>query len=64
MYIFGKFVVLCFLVTSVLRFALLPYHRRIDCRILCFRSASYNKIQRLIANVDKGKEAFPKLYFM
>ena len=25
---FGKFVVLCFLVTSVLRFALLPYYRR------------------------------------
>ena len=26
---FGKFEVLCFLVTSVLRFAFLPYHRRI-----------------------------------
>ena len=26
---FGKFVVLCFLVTPVLRFALLPYYQRI-----------------------------------
>ena len=27
---FGKFCVLCFLVTSILRFALLPYHRRYE----------------------------------
>ena len=27
----GKFSVLCFLVTPVLRFALLPYCRRISC---------------------------------
>ena len=29
---FGKCGVLCFLVTSVLRFALLPYHRRINVK--------------------------------
>ena len=28
---FGKFGVLCFLVTSVLRFSLLPYYRRVIC---------------------------------
>ena len=32
---FGKFGVLCFLVTTVLRFALLPYHRQIAIRYLC-----------------------------
>ena len=34
---FGKFGVLCFLVTFILRFALLPYHRRIMCKQLVLR---------------------------
>ena len=32
---FGIFVVLCFLATSVLRFAFLPYYRRIIDNIFC-----------------------------
>ena len=36
-FFFGKFDVLCFLVTSVLRFALLPYYQRIDIPLLLNR---------------------------
>ena len=40
-FFFGKFDVLCFLVTSVLRFALLPYYQRIDIPLLLNREVRY-----------------------
>ena len=39
-FFFGKFDVLCFLVTSVLRFALLPYYQRIDIPLLLNREVT------------------------
>ena len=38
---FGKFGVLCILVTSVLRFALLPYYRRIHPTMLASKNDHY-----------------------
>ena len=40
LFFFGKFDVLCFLVTSVLRFALLPYYQRIDIPLLLNREVT------------------------
>ena len=40
-FFFGKFDVLCFLVTSVLRFALLPYYQRIDIPLLLNREVRH-----------------------
>ena len=40
-FFFGKFDVLCFLVTSVLRFALFPYYQRIDIPLLLNREVRY-----------------------
>ena len=45
---FGKFGALCFIVTPVLRFAHLPYHRRI---MVCFTSFFNGKAGKFISNI-------------
>ena len=47
---FGKFGVLCFLETPVLRFALLPYYQRIMGKVSTFRSHSYKLIHFFLKN--------------
>ena len=48
--LFGKFGVLYFLETSVLRFALLPYYLRIMGKVSTFRSHSYKLIHFFLKN--------------
>ena len=45
---FEKLSVICFLVTSVLRFALLPYYRRIDVFYMSCKGYYSRKVQNLI----------------
>ena len=47
-FFFGKFGVLCFLISFVLRISLFPYHRRIHQAITRLAKASLQSILRLL----------------